>query len=52
MTTELLNKGPALCLVLQYVKECMDKGERERNNLILEHYVLLGMTLHHCISSS
>lgn len=38
MTTELLNKGPALCLAPQLTKDSIDKrGKRERNKLILEH---------------
>jgi hypothetical protein len=37
MTTELLNKGPVLCLAPQLIKDSTDKrGKRERNTLILE----------------
>ena len=47
------NKGPALCLAPQLIKDSKDKrGERERNKLILEHYFLLCMLLHQCVSRS
>ena len=48
-----INRGPALCLAPQLIKDSIDKrGERERNQLILKHYFLLCMLLHQCVSRS
>ena len=51
MTTELLNKGPALCLAPQLIKDSID-NRGEGNKLILEHYFLLCMLLHQCVIRS